>query len=322
MAKNKRRERKKKKTVTHSLLRFFWSSVAFSSPLSLSTQRHSQSSFFLVRLEHSFGLIQFPLFFSLVSILDTSALTSVQEQHDKTPLFISPSLSLYNKHTLLGTMPFWKDYIYAKPEVDDDDLPLPEYRIFGDDGDVKEQVAKAVGAARRTSSSRAANAKKSLALSPKRWAELLKSVGAKLTTPLKAAAVKANAPAAAAAAAAAAPRSPARSRSHSPSTHKSAARSSAHPSNAESPAVSRRASAAHKPASRKASRANSPSNSKAATGGRGSRSRSSSRRASLSDTPNTKWNVADLKKYAEANAISLDGLSKKQEILDVIMKAK
>ncbi|KAL7695305.1 hypothetical protein N2W54_004370 [Lotmaria passim] len=219
-------------------------------------------------------------------------------------------------------MPFWKDYIYAKPEVDDDDLPLPEYRIFGDDGDVKEQVAKAVGAARRTSSSRAANAKKSLALSPKRWAELLKSVGAKLTTPLKAAAVKANAPAAAAAAATAAPHSPARSRSHSPSTHKSAARSSAHPSNAESPAVSRRASAAHKPASRKTSRANSPSNSKAATGGRGSRSRSSSRRASLSDTPNTKWNVADLKKYAEANAISLDGLSKKQEILDVIMKAK
>ncbi|CCW67462.1 unnamed protein product [Phytomonas sp. Hart1] len=41
-------------------------------------------------------------------------------------------------------MPYWKNYLCSKPEVDDDDLPLPEHRIFDDYGNIKAQVARQV----------------------------------------------------------------------------------------------------------------------------------------------------------------------------------
>ncbi|KPA80295.1 putative mitochondrial hypothetical protein [Leptomonas pyrrhocoris] len=249
-------------------------------------------------------------------------------------------------------MPFWKDYIYAKPEVDDDDLPLPEHRIFDDDGYIKDKVERAVAAAWRTSPSRAANAKKSSPLSPKRRAELLKSVGAKPTTPVKVVEVKAQTPAAAAAAAApAAPLSRASSRSRSSTTRKSAARSPVRSPKAAS--TPRSASSGHKPSPKKASpnkaaakrtsakqstpsrsparaRARSPSPTKpkasprAATRAKRSRSRSGSRkaaRASRPKTPSPKWTVAALREFAKDKSIPLAGATKKADILHALKRS-
>lgn len=34
-------------------------------------------------------------------------------------------------------MPFWKDFVYTKNEVEDDDLPLAKYRLYDDDGKLR-----------------------------------------------------------------------------------------------------------------------------------------------------------------------------------------
>uniref|UniRef100_A0A146M2P9 Uncharacterized protein n=2 Tax=Lygus hesperus TaxID=30085 RepID=A0A146M2P9_LYGHE len=34
-------------------------------------------------------------------------------------------------------MPFWNDYVVTNPEVDDDDLPLPQNRLFDDNGNLR-----------------------------------------------------------------------------------------------------------------------------------------------------------------------------------------
>ncbi|CCW59550.1 unnamed protein product [Phytomonas sp. EM1] len=41
-------------------------------------------------------------------------------------------------------MPYWENYLCTKPEVDDDDLPLPEHRIFDDYGNLKAQASRQV----------------------------------------------------------------------------------------------------------------------------------------------------------------------------------
>jgi hypothetical protein len=243
-------------------------------------------------------------------------------------------------------MPFWKEYVHTKPEVDDDDLPLPEHRIFDDDGYLKEKVEKAVASVLRTSSSHPINAKKSSTLSPKRRAELLKSVGAKLTSPLKVADVTTKTPAAAAAAAAPVARSRASSRSRSPSARKSSTRSpAATPKAASTP---RRASSAHKSTPKKASpkvaakkatpsrpparkRAVSPSPAKpkaspraAAARSKRSRSKSGSRKeakAAHSKTPSPKWTLQALRDFAKEKSIALEGATKKADILKAIKKS-
>ncbi|EAN89641.1 hypothetical protein, conserved, partial [Trypanosoma cruzi] len=34
-------------------------------------------------------------------------------------------------------MPLWTHFVNTKPEVDDNDLPLPKHRIYDDDGNLK-----------------------------------------------------------------------------------------------------------------------------------------------------------------------------------------
>lgn len=41
-------------------------------------------------------------------------------------------------------MPFWRNFVRTNPEVDDDDLPLAEHRIYSDDGGIRVIVGRYV----------------------------------------------------------------------------------------------------------------------------------------------------------------------------------
>ncbi|XQJ28584.1 hypothetical protein NXY56_004610 [Leishmania guyanensis] len=245
-------------------------------------------------------------------------------------------------------MPFWKNFIYTKPEVDDDDLPLPLYRLFDDDGRMKEDgVATAVVAAWRrssTSSIASANAKKSPPVSQKTYASLLKSAATKPATPSKKTDLKGSS------------HSPTKAASSSPSRRKSEARSPAKsPARATSPEPepvtsvsstprkagprkalvkknspkksSSRLTSPKKAASRSPARARSPlpakpkPAAKTSAGRRRSRSRSNSRVravAAPSEMPSPKWSLAALKEFAKDNSIQLKGAHTKATILSAI----
>ncbi|GET90284.1 hypothetical protein, conserved [Leishmania tarentolae] len=241
-------------------------------------------------------------------------------------------------------MPFWTNYICTKCEVDDDDLPQPEHRLFDDEGRLKEEnvAAMALSAWHRSSTSlkASANPKKSPPMSPKQRASLLKAVGAKPTTPLKEADFKDSS------------QSPSKAVPRSPHASKLAAKS---PARASSPEPQPGASASSTPrkaspkkaplkkssptkssskksspkraASRSPARARSPSPSKpkvavkAPVRRRRSRSRSNSRRKATtapSKTPSPKWTLAALKEFAKDNSIKLKGAKTKAGILGAI----
>ncbi|CBZ24006.1 uncharacterized protein [Leishmania mexicana MHOM/GT/2001/U1103] len=238
-------------------------------------------------------------------------------------------------------MPFWKNYIYTKPEVDDDDLPQVEYRLFDDEGRMRDDnvAAMAVTAWRRssTSSKASANAKKSPPQSQKKHASLLKSVGAKLTTPLKEADLK-DSPHSPSKAASRSPHasrlaasSPAKSPEPQPVTSASSTPRKASPKKAPlkkiSPKKSSKQSSPKKAASRSPARARSPSPTKpkpatkTSARRRRSRSRSNSRRKAAtapSKTPSPKWTLAALKEFAKDNSIQLKGAKTKADILGTI----
>ncbi|CAC9506876.1 hypothetical protein conserved [Leishmania donovani] len=245
-------------------------------------------------------------------------------------------------------MPFWKNYIYTKPEVDDDDLPQAEYRLFDDEGRMRDDnvAAMAATAWRRssTSSKASANAKKSPPLSQKKHASLLKSVGAKLTTPLKEADLKdsshspskaaSRSPHASKLAARSPAKSPARANSPEPqpmtsasSTPRKTSPKKAPPKKISPKKSSSKQSSPKKAASRSPARARSPSPTKpkpaAKTSARRrrSRSRSNSRRKAAtapSKTPSPKWTLAALKEFAKDNSIQLKGVKTKADILSAI----
>ncbi|KAG5473406.1 hypothetical protein LSCM4_03469 [Leishmania orientalis] len=232
-------------------------------------------------------------------------------------------------------MPFWKNYIYTKPEVDDDDLPLPQHRLFDDDGHIREgDVAAMVTAAWRrssTSSNASANAKKSPPLSQKRRVSLLKSVGVNPTTPLKTADLKdlSHSPSKAASRSPLTPKLPVRATSPEPQPVTSAGSTprKATPKKASPKKQSSKQFSPKKSASRSPARARSPSPAKpkpvvkALAGRRRSRSRSNSRRKAAavpSNTPSPKWNLAALKEFARDNAIQLKGAKTKAGILSAI----
>ncbi|CAG9577755.1 hypothetical_protein_-_conserved [Leishmania major strain Friedlin] len=245
-------------------------------------------------------------------------------------------------------MPFWKNYIYTKPEVDDDDLPQAEYRLFDDEGRMIDDnvVTMAVTAWRRssTSSKASANAKKSPPLSQKKHASLLKSVGAKLTTPVKEADLKdfshspskaaSHSPHASKLAARLPAESPARANSPEPqlvtsarSTPRKASPKKAPPKKISPKKSSSKQSSPKKAASRSPARARSPSPTKPKSAAktsarrRRSRSRSNSRRKAAtapSKTPSPKWTLAALKEFAKDNSIQLKGVKTKADILGAI----
>ncbi|KAG5473688.1 hypothetical protein LSCM1_04315 [Leishmania martiniquensis] len=233
-------------------------------------------------------------------------------------------------------MPFWKNYIYTKPEVDDDDLPLPQFRLFDDDGHIRDsEVAVMVTSAwRRSSTSNAsANSKKSPPMSHKRRASLLKSVGAKPTTPLKVADLKDSSLSLSKPTSRSpfTPQSPRRATSPEPqpvtsadSKARMASPKKSSPKKSASKQVSPKKSSPPSPA-----RARSPSPAKpkpaakTSAGRRRSRSRSRSnsrRRAAVapSTTPSPKWTLAALREFASENSIELKGVKTKAGILSAI----
>ncbi|KAG8349057.1 hypothetical protein ERJ75_001431500 [Trypanosoma vivax] len=82
-------------------------------------------------------------------------------------------------------MPFWNCFVVTKPEVDDKDLPLPKHRIYDDHGNLKPDVEQSMLNVDLGRGRTKPSAKKSITLTPKTRARILRSVGATPTAPPK-----------------------------------------------------------------------------------------------------------------------------------------